>query len=42
LSQRILSALRSGSISALGQCLNHPAASFVISAMEDWQKTHVQ
>jgi Pentapeptide repeats (8 copies) len=42
LSQRILSALRSGSISALEQCLNHPAASFVMSAMEDWQKTRVQ
>jgi uncharacterized protein YjbI with pentapeptide repeats len=42
LAQRILSALSTGSISALEQFLNHPAASFVISAIEDWQKTRVQ
>ncbi|MBD2778670.1 COR domain-containing protein [Iningainema tapete] len=36
---RILSALKSGGIQALAQLLNHPAASFVIGALEDWQKT---
>ncbi|GJD23557.1 pentapeptide repeat protein [Rivularia sp. IAM M-261] len=39
LSQRIVSAFSAGSVSALGQFLNHPAASFVISALEDWKKT---
>ena len=39
LMERILSALKAGSISALEQALNHPASSFVISALEDWQKT---
>ncbi|WP_238361207.1 hypothetical protein [Iningainema tapete] len=33
------SALKSGGIQALAQLLNHPAASFVIGALEDWQKT---
>ncbi len=42
LTQRILSALGAGSTSALAQLLNHPAASFVISALEDWKKTHMQ
>ncbi|GAB4377386.1 MAG: hypothetical protein Kow00121_26680 [Elainellaceae cyanobacterium] len=39
LTQRVLSALQAGSVSALEQLLNHPAASFVIAALEDWQKT---
>jgi hypothetical protein len=39
LSQRLLSAGRAGSIAALGQALNHPLASFVIAAIEDWQKS---
>lgn len=39
LAARILSALKEGSISAFEQLLNHPAASFVIGALEDWQKT---
>lgn len=39
LAQRILSAFNAGSVSALEQFLNHPAASFVINALEDWQKT---
>jgi phosphoenolpyruvate-protein kinase (PTS system EI component) len=38
LTQRILSALKAGGISALEQLLNHPAASFFISALEDWQQ----
>ena len=39
LTQRILSALKAGGTQALAQALNHPAASFVIGALEDWQKT---
>lgn len=39
LMQRVLSALHAGGVSALEQLLNHPAASFVIAALEDWQKT---
>ena len=39
LMERILSALKAGSISALEQLLNHPAASFVIAALEDWQES---
>lgn len=41
LMERILSALKSGGVSALEQALNHPAASFVIGALEDWQQTKV-
>ncbi|MEM9924693.1 MAG: pentapeptide repeat-containing protein [Cyanobacteria bacterium P01_D01_bin.50] len=36
---RILSALKVGSIKAFEQSLDHPAASFVIGALEDWQKS---
>ena len=39
LAARILSALKAGSVSALTQFLNHPAASFTIAALEDWQNT---
>ncbi|WP_234017057.1 hypothetical protein [Nostoc sp. 'Lobaria pulmonaria (5183) cyanobiont'] len=39
LAARILSALTEGSVSAFEQFLNHPAASFVIAALADWQKT---
>ncbi|MBW4608232.1 MAG: hypothetical protein KME22_13690 [Hassallia sp. WJT32-NPBG1] len=35
---RVISALKVGSIKAFEQILNHPAASFVIGALEDWQK----
>jgi hypothetical protein len=42
LTRRIISALSAGSTSALEQCLNHPAASFVMGALEDWQKTRVE
>ncbi|MDB9372906.1 hypothetical protein [Nodularia sphaerocarpa] len=38
LSARIFSALKAGGVSAFEQFLNHPAASFVIAALEDWQK----
>ena len=39
LKARILSALKVGSVKAFEQFLSHPAASFVIGALEDWQKT---
>jgi uncharacterized protein YjbI with pentapeptide repeats len=39
LAERIVSALQAGSIEAIAQLLNHPAASFVIGALEDWKKT---
>ncbi|WP_017318886.1 CHAT domain-containing protein [Mastigocladopsis repens] len=39
LAERILSALEAGGVQAFEQLLNHPAASFVIGALEDWQKT---
>jgi hypothetical protein len=39
LTTRILSALKVGSISAFEQSLNHPAASFFIKSLADWQKT---
>jgi hypothetical protein len=38
LTQRILSALKAGGVSSLESFLNHPAASFVIGALEDWQQ----
>ncbi len=38
LMERIVSALKAGGISALEQALNHPAASFVIGALEDWKE----
>lgn len=37
LSQRLLNAGKAGGIAALEQLLNHPLASFVIAAIEDWQ-----
>jgi uncharacterized protein YjbI with pentapeptide repeats len=39
LTTRILSALKAGSVSAFEQLLNHPAASFFIGALQDWQET---
>lgn len=39
LAERILSALKAGGVSAFEQLLNHPAASFVIGALQDWQTT---
>ncbi|NER98971.1 MAG: pentapeptide repeat-containing protein [Symploca sp. SIO1B1] len=42
LAQRIIRALSAGSTSALEQFLNHPAASFFISALEDWKKNRVK
>lgn len=40
LAARILRALKASSVSAFEQFLNHPAASFVISALEDWERTN--
>lgn len=39
LMERIFSALKAGGTSALEQALDHPAASFVINALENWQQT---
>lgn len=39
LAQRVTSALKAGGVQALAQLLSHPAASFVIGALEDWQKS---
>ncbi len=39
LAPRILSALKAGGTSALDSLLDHPAASFAIAALEDWQQT---
>jgi uncharacterized protein with von Willebrand factor type A (vWA) domain len=36
--QKVISALKAGGTQALEQSLNHPAASFVIAALEDWYK----
>jgi hypothetical protein len=36
LMQKTISALRAGGTAALEQLLSHPAASFVIAALEDW------
>lgn len=36
---RILGALKAGGVSAFEQLLNHPAASFVIGALEEWQNS---
>ena len=39
LRQRALSAIKVGGTQALSQALNHPVASFIIAALEDWQKS---
>ena len=39
LTAQVLSALNANGIEALRQLINHPAASFVISALQDWQTT---
>lgn len=36
---RLMSALKAGSVSALESALNHPAASFLIAALQDLQET---
>ena len=37
--ERIFAAIKAGGIAAFEQLLNHPASSFVIGALEDWQKS---
>ncbi|MBD0264896.1 MAG: hypothetical protein ICV78_19880 [Tolypothrix sp. Co-bin9] len=39
LEEKIVSASKVFGVQALGQLLNHPASSFLIAALEDWQKT---
>ena len=39
LTTKILSALKSGGTSALESLLDHPAVSFVLAAIADWQQT---
>ena len=39
LKARIISALKAGGISALESLIDHPAATFVVAALEDWQNT---
>ena len=39
LSRRLLSATKTGGIAAIEQFLSHPAVSFVVAAIEDWEKT---
>ena len=37
--RRVVSALKAGGIAALDSALDHPAASFLIEAVKDWQAT---
>ena len=37
--QKIFSAIKAGGVAAVEQLLNHPASSFVITALNDWQKS---
>ncbi len=37
--QRLLSSVGAGSTAALDSLLNHPAASFIIAAIQKWQET---
>lgn len=37
--ERIFNAIKVGGVAAFEQFLNHPASSFVIAALEDWQKS---
>ncbi|MCT7969275.1 CHAT domain-containing protein [Laspinema sp. D1] len=39
LMKRVIGALKAGGVSAFEQVLNHPAASFVIGALEEWQNS---
>ncbi|EKU96821.1 hypothetical protein Lepto7375DRAFT_0736 [Leptolyngbya sp. PCC 7375] len=35
--ERVVSALQAGGVGALASLLNHPAASFLLEAVKDWQ-----
>ena len=37
--QKIFNAIKAGGVAAVEQLLNHPASSFVITALNDWQKS---
>ena len=37
--QKIFNAIKAGGVAAVEQLLNHPASSFVIKALNDWQKS---
>ena len=37
--QRIFSAIKVGGVAGIEQLLSHPAVSFVIAALDDWQKS---
>ena len=39
LKQRVISALKAGGVAAFETVLDHPALSFFIAAIEDWQET---
>lgn len=39
LTDRLLSATKAGGVAAIEQFLSHPAISFVVAALEDWEKT---
>ena len=38
LSKKIIKSIKDGSIDALSQTLNHPAASFIIGAIKSWKE----
>lgn len=40
LKQRILSAIDAGTLGAISQALNHPAAAFFIEAVKDWNQNN--
>ena len=39
ITNRLLSATKAGGVAAIEQFLSHPAVSFVVAAIEDWEKT---
>jgi hypothetical protein len=39
LANRLLSATQAGGVTSIKQFLNHPAVSFIVAAIEDWEKT---
>ena len=42
LKARIISALKAGGISALESLIDHPVATFVVAALEDWRNTKIK
>jgi hypothetical protein len=39
ITSRLLSATKAGGVAAIEQFINHPAVSFIVAAIEDWEKT---